>query len=270
MQATAGARVPIDTTLGAGRLQLWAEAQEGGELQDGALFTISEDDPDSPQGRREIARSVASRPEFIVPSGTYYVTAQLGPTAVRQRVAVSTGDTVKRGIVLGVAKLQVAIDVSTGKAELPLLTRVTRIDGGEVREIARGTGRKPEFTLPAGRYRVEAQAGEQNARSPARSKSSPAATFKWPCGSMPARLRCGPSKAPVGSPSPTPFGRSRTARAQWCGGPVNRSRARCLRRGAMSCDRRCARVASKGLWMSLLARCAPSRSGHNRSVGGSC
>ena len=164
VQATAGARVPIDTTLGAGRLQLWAEAQEGGELQDGALFTISEDDPNSPQGRREIARSVASRPEFIVPSGTYYVTAQLGPTAVRQRVAVSTGDTVKRGIVLGVAKLQVAIDVSTGKAELPLLTRVTRIDGGEAREIARGTGRKPEFTLPAGRYRVEAQAGEQNAR----------------------------------------------------------------------------------------------------------
>lgn len=164
VQAASGGRIPIDTTLGAGRLQLWAEAQEGGEAQDGVLFTLAEDDPDAPNGRREIARSAAARPEFVVPAGTYYVTAQIGLTAVRQRVAIGAGDTLKRGIVLNIAKVMVNIDAASIKAEVPVATRVIRLDGGEPREVARGFGKKPEFQLAAGRYRVEAQAGDQNAR----------------------------------------------------------------------------------------------------------
>ena len=42
------------------------------------VFSVVEDDPDAPRGRREIARSAARQAEFVLPPGTYYVIARQG------------------------------------------------------------------------------------------------------------------------------------------------------------------------------------------------
>lgn len=162
----AGARLTPDIVLGAGRLQLSASAAEDGEALDGVTFVIAEDDPDSPQGRREVARSAASKPEFVLPAGTYYATARLGPNEVRQRFAVGAGDTVKKAIVLGLSKLTVALamDGAAGKTDLPVSVRVSRLDA-VAKEVGRSAERRAEFLLMPGRYKIEVLAGAQNARA---------------------------------------------------------------------------------------------------------
>jgi Ca-activated chloride channel family protein len=162
----AGARLVPDIVLGAGRLQLSASAIEDGEALDGVTFVIAEDDPDSPQGRREVARSAASKPEFVLPAGTYYATARLGPNEGRQRFAVGAGDTVKKAISLGLSKLTVnlAMDGAAGKSDLPVSVRVSRLDTPP-KEVGRSGERRAEFLLMPGRYRIEVLAGAQNARA---------------------------------------------------------------------------------------------------------
>jgi Ca-activated chloride channel homolog len=170
----AGAVVKHAVVLSAGRLELSAAAKPDGEPLDGVTFLISRDDPDAPEGRREIARSAASRPAFLLPAGTYYVTARQGVASVRDRVGIGAGDTVKRVISLGLARLSVAAEVTPVKpgtpaasrdvARLPIAARVLTLDG-EPREIARALGAVPEFSLSAGRYRIEASVGTNNVRA---------------------------------------------------------------------------------------------------------
>lgn len=159
--------------LGAGHLELSAVAKPDGAPLDGVTFLLARDDPDAPGGRREIARSAAVRPTFTLPAGTYYVTARTGPAEVRQRVGIGAGDNVKQTLVLGLAKLSVSADVpasapagpgTTAPVRPTISTRVLSL-GGEVREIARSTAVAPEFTLAAGRYRVEAAIGTLNVKA---------------------------------------------------------------------------------------------------------
>lgn len=167
LAVAAGSSRVEDVQLGTGRLTVFAQAQEGGPALDGALFVVAADDPDAPQGVREVARSGASQPQFVLPTGTYQVTARLGTSEVRQRVAVGAGESVKAGIVLGLGKVQVthALDAMASKSGVPVLTRVSRLDtGGAPAIVARFTGANPTFSLPSGRYRVESAVGEQNAR----------------------------------------------------------------------------------------------------------
>lgn len=169
----AGDMTSRDIVLGAGRLELTATAKPDGEPLDGVTFLIAKDDPDAPEGRREIARSAAIRPFFVLPAGTYYVTARTGAAEVRQRVGIGTGDTVKRAVSLGLARLTVTAGVPAGKnapqiqiapAKLPIATRILSLDG-EPREVARATAVAPEFTLAAGRYRIEAAVGSFNVKA---------------------------------------------------------------------------------------------------------
>ncbi len=135
---------------------------EGGPVASDASFVITEDDPDAPQGRREITRSAHPEPKLSLPAGTYYVTARLGDAEVRQRIAVGPGDTVKRTLVLGMARLEVTAAMEAGAlpAGAGLLHRVLTLDG-EPREVARSTSTPANFTLASGRYRIETLLGER-------------------------------------------------------------------------------------------------------------
>jgi Ca-activated chloride channel family protein len=162
----AGTRKGLDLVLGSGRLDLAVALSEDGPPLDRAVYIISEDDPDSPQGRREVTRSAAATPELILPAGTYYVTVRAAGAEVRQRIAVGAGDIVKRTIALGLARLSVGTRRDNGTPAgqpPPLLTRVLRADG-DGGEVARSAAADPQFLLPAGRYRVQVQAGSQNVR----------------------------------------------------------------------------------------------------------
>lgn len=147
----------VDFDQGSGTLALSATLHEGAAPLTGVTFSIQEDDPDSPGGRREVRRSRAPSPKFTLPAGTYYAGVQKGAAEIRQRIAVSAGDALDKTLVLPAA--EVTISASVGANAVPtdagLVFRITALDG-EPREVARLAG--PQFSglLKAGRYRVAA------------------------------------------------------------------------------------------------------------------
>ncbi len=163
---TGGGRALAEFTPALGTLELSAAMVEGGPVASDASFVVAEDDPDAPQGRREITRSAHPEPKLSLPAGTYYVTARLGDAEVRQRIAVGPGDTVKRTLVLGMARLEVTAAMEAGPlpAGAGLLHRVLTLDG-EPREVARSTATPATFALASGRYRVETMLGSENVRA---------------------------------------------------------------------------------------------------------
>lgn len=164
---TIGKSIPVDIVLGAGRLQLSAQAGDDGEALPDVIFSVAEDDPDAPQGRREIARSAALHPEFVLPAGTYYVTARVGQNEIRQRIALGAGDTVSKVIPLGLSKLTVTVaaEGALARGDAGVEVRIWRLDQQPPREVARSQQARSEFLLTPGRHRIEAMAGAQNARA---------------------------------------------------------------------------------------------------------
>lgn len=151
-----GARV-IVSALGGG-------TQAASELP---VFSVVEDDPDAPRGRREIARSAARQAEFVLPAGTYYVMARLGSVEARERLALAPGDTIRRTLTLAAGRLTLATRLGGGTmpaASDPISYRIERLDGppGDVVTTSRAA---PTLQLAAGRYRVEGRYGLTNARS---------------------------------------------------------------------------------------------------------
>ncbi len=174
VSATAGSVLMPAIVTGAGRLEVTTVAKADGPPLDGVTILLARDDPDAVDGRREIARSAATAATFVLPAGTYYVTARSGAAAVRERIAVGAGDTVKRALVLGLATVQVipsgafAKAVSSngaGAGKVGLKTRVFALDSQPPREVARSAALTPEFQLAPGRYRVDASAGGLNVKA---------------------------------------------------------------------------------------------------------
>ena len=62
------------------------DGRPGGPPLADVVFQVFEDDPDAPQGRRELMRSAAARPSFSLPAGTYYVVARHGAAEARERL----------------------------------------------------------------------------------------------------------------------------------------------------------------------------------------
>jgi Ca-activated chloride channel homolog len=143
------------------------------EPQPLTVFTIYEDDPDQPKGRREVTRSVAPEPDFVLMPGTYYIVAQQGLVEARDRISLSAGETARRVLALQPARLKLSSRLPTAPAT-PTIGRDGAI-GTVGYRIERLDVVPPEvFTvnqaistllLPAGRYRIEAQHGRVNARA---------------------------------------------------------------------------------------------------------
>ena len=166
VSVAAGVAVEAIKTASAGRLELEALSAENGPPIEAVTYAIEKDDPDAPQGRREIARSAAPRPDFMLPAGTYYITARAKQVEARQRLAISAGTSVKQTMVLALSRLTLTAKANASLSpQGPVLNfRVLRLDEGE-REVARSAAAAPVLTLPAGRYRVEAKLGSENARA---------------------------------------------------------------------------------------------------------
>jgi Ca-activated chloride channel family protein len=166
VEIAAGAAARADLVLDTGRLELTATAFDGGPALDRVLYLISADDPAAPEGRREVARSTASLATFTLQAGTYYITARHGAAEHRDRVAISSGDIVKRTLVLGVGQLTVkpTIPEAAAKSGRATVTRVYEA-GATKRLVGQSTAAVPAFILSAGRYRVESQMGMSNIRA---------------------------------------------------------------------------------------------------------
>lgn len=166
ISVTAGSDANISPSVAAGRLELEAASAENGPPLDAVTYTIERDDPDAPQGRREIARSAAPRPDFTLPAGTYYVLARAKQVEARQRLAISAGTTVRQTIVLALSRLNLSakFNATLSPQGPALVFRVLNLDDGET-EVARSAAEAPVLTVPAGRYRVEAKLGSENAKA---------------------------------------------------------------------------------------------------------
>jgi Ca-activated chloride channel family protein len=162
----AGQDVNVGRPTPTGKLELEAVSAENGPALDAVIYSIEKDDPDAPQGRREVARSAAARPDFTLPAGTYYVTARANQVEARQQLAISAGASVKHQLVLAMSRLTLAAkaNASLSPKGKSLNFRVLSLDGSE-REVARSAEVTPVLTVPAGRYRVEARLGTENARA---------------------------------------------------------------------------------------------------------
>lgn len=175
----AGLDTTLDFALGTGRIELSAGLREDGGAIEDVTFSISEDDPDSPDGRREVARSRAPAPSFTLRAGTYYVTAWSGDGEVHERIAVGAGDVVKRALILPLVPVKVTalIGGQPTSASQGIVYRVTALDGDR-REITRSVMPEMTLSLLPGRYRIAAhldahhlKAAEEVAVEPGKSMS---------------------------------------------------------------------------------------------------
>lgn len=127
-----------------------------------AILSIEEDDPLSPRGRREIARSAATPAVFTLPPGTYTLVASQGPLEVRERIAVTAGERIRRTIPLATSRLILAMRALGGEPLArdgrPVWFAVERRDvtGGEPRYVFE---RDPVIDVPPGRYAVTGHFG---------------------------------------------------------------------------------------------------------------
>jgi len=160
----------VNAVLAAGTLELSATrgtaSAPGEPLTGGVTFILYQDDPDAPQGRREVARSAAPAPSFVLPAGTYYITARTGAAEVREQIAIGAGDAVKRALPLSMGHVKLATTLATQPegAAAPITFRIVRL-GPEAREVLRTVDKAPEVDLAAGRYRIEAALGSTNVRA---------------------------------------------------------------------------------------------------------
>jgi Ca-activated chloride channel homolog len=191
----AGQITDLGPAFAVGHLRLRAVDREGGQTAENVSFRIWEDDPESPRGRREVARSAAAEPVFTLPPGTYFVVARQGSAEVRERVLLNGGDDVARTFILGLGRLtiQSLLQGYSGSISTdPVTYRVLRLDAppptvaaagastdraeaGPV-EVARTGAPVATLDLAAGRYRIESQLGGQNARAVRTVEIKPGAT----------------------------------------------------------------------------------------------
>lgn len=152
----AGDDKPIDIALGTGRVELSATGSDSGAIDD-IIYTIFADDPYSPTGRREVARSRAAKATFTLPSGTYYVSARSGAAEVRERIALGIGETVTKVLTLAVTplKLSALVAGAPATASQGIVYRIDRLDGDKTR-VGRAVGPDAAFSLPPGHYSVSA------------------------------------------------------------------------------------------------------------------
>jgi len=162
----------FEALLATGQLVLSATRggtpDQGDAMTDGVTFIVHEDDPDSPLGRREVARSAAPAPTFTLPAGTYYVTARASGAEAREQIAIGAGDVVKRTLPLALAHLDLSatLDGEPLPEGMTVTFSVLRLDP-QPREVLRTVAQAPQLELSAGRYRVEATLGTTNVRAAA-------------------------------------------------------------------------------------------------------
>lgn len=158
---TAGRLVAVDMSLNAARLQLTT----AGALQ-APIFSVFEDDPDAPGGRREVARSAAQPAEFMLPPGTYYIVARQGAVEARERLAVGPGDVVRRTLAVAAGSLALSTKLPAlgGGADAYISYTVTRLDN-TAQEAVTTSQPTPTLLLPSGRYRVEGRYGLMNVKA---------------------------------------------------------------------------------------------------------
>lgn len=159
-----GREVSEEITMQVGRLRLEARGTEAGERLGEVTFSVSEDDPDIEGGVREVARSAAPDPVFVLRAGIYHVSARVGAAEVRRDVTVGADAETSEVLVLGAGTILLATRLE-GQTELLadyLTYEVKRLDSLGV-VVEQTSKPRPAFSLAAGSYLVASRYGPANA-----------------------------------------------------------------------------------------------------------
>ena len=160
---TVAAGQTIDTIvdLNAGYLRTEALLAEGGERAN-ACFDVLEAREDIQGNRKEVARSCSDQAMFLLPAGDYVMDATSGSAAVRAEVSVVAGQRLDRAMILNAGYLRSHAELTSGGEQVSACFEVydPKEDSlGNLKQIARSCDREVRMTLPAGDYRLFAQAG---------------------------------------------------------------------------------------------------------------
>jgi Ca-activated chloride channel family protein len=187
----AGQTATVDFPLNAARVQLSAAIENLNDAIGEPTFSILEDDPDAPSGRREIVRSAAQPSQFTLPPGTYYAAAQIGNVEVRERFSAGPGSIVKRSLGVPIGRLHLSTKAPAGPPGLPVSYSIRSLDGAGLEPVITSAS-SAVLVLRAGRYRVEARYGATNVVSvrdvDVRSGQTQEATFEHAVALLKLRL----------------------------------------------------------------------------------
>ena len=197
------------------------------------IFSVAEDDPDAPSGRREVARSAARQADFVLPPGTYYVIARLGSIEARESLAVGPGDVVKR--TLGCRGTAGACDQAGrhGRGASEPSPTASSASTALPRRRSRPAAPAPVLLLLGGRYRVEGRYGCHERAGRARGRGESRADAAADPGAPGRRPEAASHRGRRLAPWRRCSGTSGMRREPRCGPRASRSRRRRCRRAAI-------------------------------------
>ncbi len=153
----------VELVLNAGLLSVDAVPDEGGEPIQSAYIYVYEVTPQT-SGKRKRISGAHQRTIFTLPAGKYYVTATQGKAMAGQEVEIVAGKKTDTIIVLASGLLKISVleqeggkPQTSGGVYVYIFEDEKQADGSR-KAITYANPRKP-FSLPAGRYYVEARIG---------------------------------------------------------------------------------------------------------------
>ncbi|MEZ5924330.1 MAG: VWA domain-containing protein [Hyphomicrobiaceae bacterium] len=162
----AGTESASEIAFDIGTLKLSARAVEGGPGLDDIYFTVTEDDPEAPGGRREIATSAAAEPVFTLRAGLYHIRIERGAAVAAAEATVRGGEETTVDAVVPSGRLELSSRIA-GSPEIigDLISYgIERLDQDPA-AMTMLNGPKASIILNAGRYRITSQYGAGNARA---------------------------------------------------------------------------------------------------------
>ena len=162
----AGEDKTADFALATGTLLIVADTT-GGSSTAAPVYFVSEDDPDQPLGRRDVAQSAAVNPSFELPPGLYHVSARKGSGNQLLDAVVKAGEITTLPVPASTGRLVLEMTGLPGGAALPedlISYIVERLDeaGKPAAVAARSSTSPASIELEAGHYRVTGRIGLAN------------------------------------------------------------------------------------------------------------
>ena len=166
LDLTAGEEKTADFALATGSLQIAADAASDANAT-APVYFVSEDDPDQPLGRRDVAQSAMANPSFELPPGLYHVSTRKGAGKVRLDAVVKASEVTTLAVPPSTGRLRLETQGLPGGATLPedlISYTVERLDetGKPAAVAARSSSSVAAIDLEAGHYRVTGRVGLAN------------------------------------------------------------------------------------------------------------
>jgi Ca-activated chloride channel homolog len=152
----AGNDTALEIALATGQLNLSAADGAGTPIND-VLYTIEADDPESPDGRREVARSRDPAASFALSEGTYYIAARGGEGVASKRIAIGAGQTVNETLAIALTPVKITVLIAgvPPRAVDNILYRIDRAEGDRA-SVSSAIGQSLALNLSPGKYRISA------------------------------------------------------------------------------------------------------------------